>query len=107
MNEHYIPDEDKQLDRGIRQAVMILRQGGVETFESCQGGDGHAYREPTVRFRGDRSEGFVALAAAMQAGLPVAELRRVWPILDGEATGPWWELTFISTDAGADTVQAD
>lgn len=107
MNGRYIPDEDQQLDPGIRQAVMILRQGGVETFESCQGGNGHSYREPTVRFRGSRSEGYKALAAAMQAGLPVAELRRVWPILDGEATGPWWELTFVSTDADADGVQPD
>jgi hypothetical protein len=29
----------------------------------------------------------------MAAGLPVANLRRVWPIVDGEPTGPWWELT--------------
>lgn len=90
--------EDAQLDAGIRRVVSTLRQGGVETFESCQGGAGHAYLEPTVRFRGDRSEGYRALALAMQAGLPIAELRRVWPILDGEATGPWWELTFVSTD---------
>jgi hypothetical protein len=33
----------------------------------------------------------------MYAGLPVTELRRVWPILDGEPTGPWWELTFSPT----------
>ena len=91
------PDKDGQIDAGIQRAVTTLRAGGIETFESCQGGSGHAYPEPTVRFRGDRSEGYRALAAAMQAGLPVAELRRVWPILDGEATGPWWELTFVAT----------
>jgi hypothetical protein len=106
-NNAYSPDDDSQLDAGIRRAVVVLRQGGVETFESCEGGKGHAYREPTIRFRGDRSEGYKALAAAMQAGLPVAELRRVWPILDGEATGPWWELTFVSIDADADRVQPD
>ena len=44
----------------------------------------------------DQSEGYRALAVAMKAGLPVAELRRVWPILDGETTGPWWELIFIA-----------
>ena len=81
---------DPPLDLGIKQAVIALRKAGVETFESCQGGVGHAYPEPTVRFYGNRSEGFRALAAVMQAGLPVAGLRRVWPINDFEPTGPWW-----------------
>ena len=89
---------DPPLDPGISAAVRSLNAAGVETFESCQGGPGHAYSQPTVRFRGDRSEGYKALAAALQAGLSVAELRRVWPILDGEATGPWWELTFSPSD---------
>jgi len=92
--ERFAPDTDAPLDDGIRKAVLTLRSGGVETFESCQGGSGHAYPEPTVRFHGDQSEGYRALAVAMRAGLPVAELRRVWPIIQGEPTGPWWELTF-------------
>ena len=83
------------LDKGIANAVLALRGAGVETFESCAGGDGHSYTEPTVRFHGDRSEGFRALAAALQAGLRVTGLRRTWPILEGEPTGPWWELTFV------------
>lgn len=82
------------LDPGVRKYVSTLRESGIETFESCQGGEGHAYKEPTVRFFGERSEGFKALAAAQQNDLPVAELRRVWPINDGEPTGPWWEITF-------------
>ena len=92
---------DPPLDPGIVQAVIALRAAGVETFESCQGGDGHAYTEPTVRFHGQQSEGFKALAAAMAAGLNVAGLRRVWPVLDGEPTGPWWELTFAPPRAAA------
>lgn len=87
-------DLDLPLDPWIADAVRLLRAGGIETFESCDGGAGHAYLEPTVRFHGQHSEGFRALAVALQARLPVAELRRVWPILDGEPTGPWWELTF-------------
>jgi len=74
--------------------VETLQAAGIGTFESCEGGPGHAYPEPTVRFHGERSEGFRALAAAQAAGHSVAELRRVWPINDGEPTGPWWELTF-------------
>ena len=88
------------LDRGIESAVLALRSAGVETFESCQGGNGHAYPVPTVRFYGNKAEGMRALAAAMNNGLPVAELRRVWPLIDGEPTGPWWELTFVSDRAG-------
>jgi hypothetical protein len=86
--------DDCQIDRGIAPYVEILRAAGVETFESCQGGEGHAFHEPTIRFHGDRAEGYRALGVALQSGLPVAELRRTWPINDGEPTGPFWEVTF-------------
>lgn len=89
-------DYDPPLDNGIVDAVNVLQGAGIETFESCEGGSGHAYPEPTVRFHGDQAEGFKALAAAMRGGLSVSELRRVWPLLDGEPTGPWWELTFAT-----------
>jgi hypothetical protein len=89
---------DPPLDAGILSMVLVLREAGVETFESCEGGSGHAYPEPTVRFHGDRSEGHRALAAAMRGGLSVAALRRTWPLIDSEPTGPWWELTFHTTD---------
>jgi len=94
IREAPVENFDPDLDPGIREAVLTLNSVGVETFESCQGGEGHAYPVPTVRFHGDRSEGFRALAAVMQSNLPVAELRRVWPVLEGDPTGPWWELTF-------------
>jgi hypothetical protein len=93
----YSPAEDAQIDAGISETVALLRSEGVETFESCEGGAGHTFAEPTVRFHGDRSEGFRALAVAMQRGLPICELRRTWPLVDGEPTGPWWELIFRPT----------
>ena len=74
--------------------MIALRNAGVETFESCEGGPGHCYPEPTVRFHGQQSEGFRALAAAMAAGLNVTGLRRVWLMNDDEPSGPWWELVF-------------
>lgn len=89
---------DPPLDADIARAVLSLRRHDIETFESCQGGAGHAYPAPTVRFHGDTSEGFRALAAAMKEGLPVAELRRVWPILENEPTGPSWEITFVAVE---------
>lgn len=82
------------LDKGIARAVKILYQGGVETYESCEGGPGHSYTEPTVRFFGEQSEGFKALAVALQHGLPVKQLNRIWVIQDGEPVGPTWELVF-------------
>jgi hypothetical protein len=88
------------LDPGIRDAVGQLRAAGVETFESCEGGEGHAYPEPTVRFHGDRSEGFRALAAVMgKYDLQVVALRRVWQVSDGEPAGPYWEIAFAPSKA--------
>lgn len=87
-------DEIDGLDEGIREAVMLLRKHGIETFASCEGGAGHAYLEATIRFEGDRGEGFRALAIAMQHYLPVEQLNRVWWMIDGEPSGPFWELTF-------------
>ena len=85
---------DPPLDPGIEKAVIILNQAGIETYESCDGGTGHAYPEPTIAFHGERDEGFRAFAVAMQNGLPVIAIRRVWRIIDGEPTGPTWEITF-------------
>jgi hypothetical protein len=82
------------LDRGIAYAVKVLRDGGIETFESCEGGAGHAFLEPTVRFHGGTGVGFLAVARALECGLPLAELRRSWRVADGELEGPFWELTF-------------
>jgi len=87
-------DDIEQLDPGIRPMVDLLLSHGIETFESCQGGEDHAYPVPTIRFHGDRSEGFRCRAIVLRSKLQVAALRRIWPVIDGEPTGPWWELTF-------------
>ena len=83
------------LDKGIREIVLTLVAGGVETFESCEGGPGNAFPVPTIRFEGQTSEGLRALSVALENGLPVSNLRRVWGIADGLIHGPWWEMTFI------------
>lgn len=93
-NIHAAPPLDSPLDPGIAPFVHVLLRAGVHTFESCQGGEGHAYAEPTIRFHGNHAEGFRALSVAQRAGLPVAALRHAWPIIDDEPTGPWWEMTF-------------
>lgn len=89
---------DSPLDPGIARAVEVLNSVNVETYESCQGGEGHCYPEPTVRFHGDYSEGFRALAVALQHKLPVMALRRTWIVTHGEPVGPVWEMTFEDRD---------
>jgi hypothetical protein len=82
------------VDAGIRPYVDVLRAAGVETFESCEGGEGHACPEPMVRFHGEPPEGFRALAVALQHQLPVLALNRSWSIEGREPVGPHWELIF-------------
>ena len=87
------------LDLGIEREVLILNEHGIETYESCEGGEGHACLEPTILFHGERSEGFKALAIAIAYGLPVDALRREWIMQDHELIGPRWVMTFYHTKA--------
>lgn len=96
--EAYAPVVDLELDPGVRRYVLALRAAGVETFESCQGGAGHAFPEPTVRFHGNAAEGYRAFTAAMNRGLPVLSLRRYYQVNNGWLDGPWWEMTFRTMD---------
>lgn len=86
---------ERPIDTGICREVRVLWENGVETTESCEGGPGHPFPDPTVRFSGSKAEGFRALGIALQHGLKVDELRRYWSIEDGEPVGPYWEMTFI------------
>lgn len=82
------------LDPGIARAVKVLNDSDVETYESCQGGEGHCEPYPVVRFHGAGYEGFRALSVALMYGLPVFAVRRVWRVEHGEPTGPTWEIEF-------------
>lgn len=82
------------MDLGIVRAVQILMDAGFATYESCQGGEGHAYREPTIRFKGTPACGWRALAVLMTYGLPVHRLSRTWVMNYGVPDGPCWEITF-------------
>jgi hypothetical protein len=55
--------------------VDVLDAAGIETYESCEGGEGHFYAEPAVCFYGARGQGFRALTVALQHGFPVRVLR--------------------------------
>lgn len=88
-------DFDPPLDEGIADIVLLFIENGIETFESCEGGINHAFHEPTIRFHGEKAEGFKALAIAMQNELKPSSLRRYWDILDDELIGSHWEITFV------------
>src|ERR1035438_3087165 len=72
------PPISGKLDRGISKAVRILQANGIETFESCEGGAGHAFTEPTIRFHGGPETGWKAIGVCLSYGFPVLCLRRVW-----------------------------
>jgi hypothetical protein len=90
------------IDLGIVRAVKVLRAAGFETFESCEGGEGHAYAEPTVRFEGGDDAGLRALDVALASGLPVSTVSRGWcayEVVHRRAAGqllppPFWTITF-------------
>ena len=84
------------LDYGIERAVLILRSHGIQTIESCQGGKGHSYMEPTVTFHGGFAEGMNALGIALQHGMPVSEIRKVWGVSEGEIyEAPEMQIVFF------------
>lgn len=82
------------LDPGIARIVKLLRDAGVHTVESCEGGDGHAFRDPTVKLSGTTGDGWRALAICQDHGLPVMHLERAWDLLGAEPDGPYWKLVF-------------
>lgn len=95
------PVTDMPLDKGIRPYVLALRSGGVETFESCEGGEGHPCPEPTIRFFGDLGAGFSAYGVARTLGLPVRCLQLEYPVDEcGLLKGPWWRMVFTTKAEG-------
>lgn len=93
--------KDAKLDPGIAHAVHIMRVGGFETCQSCQGGKGHSYEWPTVDFLGDRTVGFRALAWAHEHNLDVHAISRVYRIWDGDiADPPIWRMEFCTRPRG-------
>lgn len=97
----------KDIDEGIKHEVEILYMNWINTIESCQGGEGHCFPKPTVRFSGDISEGFKALDVALKHNLFVTDLRRVWSIINREPDGPFWEMVFYHPQRSLDSLPAN
>lgn len=97
---HMWPDASyKNLDVGIRFAVRVLHANGIETCQSCQGGKGHPYDQPTIEMisTGGDANGFAALAVLQAYGLPVDAVAIVWPIRNGLPYERLWRITFSQT----------
>lgn len=92
--------EIEGLDDGIKKAVFLLMDYGFETFESCEGSEGHCYSEPTVRFFGDEFDLIRAWEICSLHGLRVFEAKRVFrktPLYDKEEInikGLSWDKPF-------------
>lgn len=83
------------LDAGIQGAVVLLCKAGVETVQSCEGGEGHSYPEPTVDFMGGKGAGLYALSVCVEHNLPVKELCKVWIVDDDRMiTEILWRIVF-------------
>lgn len=87
-------DRDSPVDLGIVRAVKILQDAGVSTIESCEGGEGHSYPEPTVTFAGDGPTGWRAIGELMTYGLPIKHFGQMWSFDEGHPAGPDWHVTF-------------
>lgn len=66
------------IDPLILPVVQMLNKYGFKTFESCQGGDGHAFFEPTVRFEGTEFDLIRAYEICVLHNFPVYEAKRVF-----------------------------
>lgn len=73
--------EIEGLDKGIAPAVKVLNSHGFIIFESCQGGEGHCYQQPTVRFYGSEFDLIKAFEICQCYRLNVYEAKRVFYLL--------------------------
>jgi hypothetical protein len=84
------------IDEGIKPAVDILNEHGFVTIESCQGGEGHAYFDPMVRFEGTEFDLIRAWEVCAAFKLCVFEAHRVYRKCtviynESEEIGETWE----------------
>ncbi|HEV2371003.1 MAG TPA: hypothetical protein VGS19_02440 [Streptosporangiaceae bacterium] len=95
---------EADLDPGIRPAVLALWELGIETHESCQGGDGHAWTWPVVQFGASSDEEAVAaFRSLIESGFPADRLHKAWhhcPDCYPELSGLQWEVIFLRGDRG-------
>lgn len=65
-------------DELIRPAVKIMLEHGFLTSESCQGGKGHSFPEPTICFEGTEFDLIIAYELCTHYKLNVSSVRRIY-----------------------------
>jgi hypothetical protein len=91
-----------ELDPEIVAAVRALAECGVDTFSSCQGGEGHpGYGGmPTILFNGDENAGLWAVWLLETQGFRVQTLSRNWDLDRGLPREPFWRVTLRTLSSG-------
>lgn len=79
------------LDVGIIRIVRILKEEGIETQQSCEGGEGHSYDWPSVDVSG---QPWRALDLCNTYGLPVHQISELHRIEQGNPVEHFWRLEF-------------
>jgi hypothetical protein len=77
-----LKSEFELVDNGIRPAVEILNRHGFKTFESCEGGNDHAFADAVVRFEGNEFDLLRAYEICECYRLCVNECKRVYRKID-------------------------
>ena len=85
MEENIIKDFS-QVDEGIKKIVEILNKHGFDTWESCQGGQGHCFELPTVRFWGSEFDLIRAHRICENYSLNINQVSRIYRTV-GISTG--------------------
>lgn len=97
---------DDTLDSQIKWQVQLLQDNDIETFESCQGGTGHVFHYPTIRFHGGAGEGPRAFGILTSHGFQCAAVGRYWDVLGDVMHGPYWEIILAESKNPSPTLDA-
>lgn len=83
------------IDGGIRFPLKVLHAAGLETCQSCQGGEDHSYDRPTIDmiWAGHNGAGFIAADALAAHGLRVQDVSIVWRIEHAVPVEAVWRVT--------------
>lgn len=91
-----IPWDD--IDPDVAAALHALADYEIDTFSSCQGGEGHACVLPEILFLGDENAGLYAVWLLEAQGFRVWEVSRHWGLDFGQPRTPFWRVKLRSLE---------
>jgi hypothetical protein len=89
-DDHRVPWTD--IDSEIASALHALADFEIDTFSSCQGGEGHASLMPEIFFHGNDDVGLYAVWLLESQGFRVWELSHHWDLEHGLPRRPFWRV---------------